>query len=324
MKKQKTPKKRNHSVSILIVIAVLIIAACTREKAPACQVLQGETDIGNAWLQREVVKVAAGQVLNDEHRYEVMLEYIDRAGAEGADLIALPEYIAGTFASPPKESDPVMQIAEAARRNNIYVIVGGWEEFEEGAFEAKKEGAFANTALLFNRSGEVIGKFSKMHEAVGKPPHWWPPLPDQNEWIMKSGEEFPVFQTDFGRIGIMICFDGYFPEPAEILSLHGAEIVVWINSRRGSIEEHLVKADIQRNYIAMVANNVGHGAGTMIAQNHNRLLAHVDSTGNHYISADINLKHLRERRANSRVHHQRKPELYGSVAERFDTWTVYE
>ena len=239
-------------------------------------------------------------------------------------MMVLPEYIAGTFSKPLKETDPVNQIAEAARRNNMYVIVGGWEEFEEGAFEAKKEGAFANTALLFSRSGEVIGRYSKMHEAVGKAPHWWPPLPEQNEWIMKSGEEFPVFQLDFGRVGIMICYDGYFPEPAEILSLHGAEIVAWINARRGSIEEHLVKADIQRNYIAVVATNLGQGAGTMIAQNHNRISAHVDSTGNHYISADINLKQIRERRAHSRVHHQRKPELYGPVTSPHEIWTVYE
>ena len=90
------------------------------------------------YLERDIVKIAAGQVNQDENKYEVMLAYIDSAGAEGADLIVLPEYIAGVFSIPLKESDPISQIAKAAQKNNIYVIVGGWEEFEEGAFKAKK------------------------------------------------------------------------------------------------------------------------------------------------------------------------------------------
>ena len=52
------------------------------------------------WLKRDVVKIAAGQVNQDENKYEVMLTYIDSAGAEGADLIVLPEYIAGVFSIP--------------------------------------------------------------------------------------------------------------------------------------------------------------------------------------------------------------------------------
>ncbi len=276
------------------------------------------------WLKKDKVKIAAGQVNRGENAYPVMLEYIDRAGAEGCDMIVLPEYIAGTFSSPVKETDPVYQIVEAARKNNIYVIVGGWEEFEPGAMEAKKEGAFANTALLIDREGKVVGKYSKMHEAVGQAPHWWPPIEDQSEWIMKSGDAFPVFELDFGRIGIMICYDGYFPEPAHILSLHGAEIVAWINARQGSVEKHLVQSDIQRNYIAMVCTNLGQGAGTMIASSSHQIQAYVDSTGNHYISGEIDLKDLRIRRANSRVHHQRKPELYGSITQSHDIWKVYD
>jgi predicted amidohydrolase len=141
---------------------------------------------------------------------------------------------------------------------------------------------------------------------------------------MKAGEDFPVFELDFGRVGIMICYDGYFPEPAHILSLHGAELVAWINSRKGSVEKHLVGSDIQRNYIAMVCTNVGHGAGTCIATNSRNIEPYVDSTGNHYISGEIDLKGLRTRRASSRVHHQRRPELYGSITRDHNTWKVYE
>jgi predicted amidohydrolase len=314
------------AVSLLIVIFFM---GCThnqpsQEMSSSKEIsLSKEISKNQEWLKRDVVKIAAGQVNQDENKYEVMLAYIDSAGAEGADLIVLPEYIAGVFSIPLKESDPISQIAKAAQKNNIYVIVGGWEEFEEGAFKSKKKGGFSNTALLFDRRGEIAGKYSKMHPAVGKAPHWWPPLPDQSEWIMKAGEDFPVFELDFGCVGIMICYDGYFPEPAEILSLHGAEIVAWINARGGSIEKHLVQSDIQRNYIAMVATNLGHGAGTLIAQNHHQIETYVEDTGNHYISHDINMKKLRERRAHSRVHHQRRPDLYESITKEHAIWEAY-
>jgi predicted amidohydrolase len=316
---------------LILILGCFALLSCTQrteQGSPAPLTEPGEHIVqttGDAhWLQREKVKVAAGQVINDENAYAVMLAYIDSAGAEGCDMIVLPEYIAGTFSDPIQEKDAVYRIAEAARRNRIYVIVGGWEEFEPGAMEAKKKGAFANTALLFDRNGEVVGKYSKMHAAVGRAPHWWPPLPDQSEWLMKAGEDFPVFELDFGRVGIMICYDGYFPEPAHILSLHGAEMVAWINSRKGAVEKHLVASDIQRNYIAMVCTNVGHGAGTCIANNSRHIQPYVDSTGNHLISGEIDLKGLRTRRASSRVHHQRRPELYGSITRRHNTWKVYE
>ena len=202
--------------TVTALLSCLILLSCTRtaEKAgPGSLTEPGEHIIETTgdmhWLQREKVKVAAGQVVNDENAYAVMLEYIDRAGAEGCDMIVLPEYIAGIFSDPIRETDKVYRIAQAARKNQIYVIVGGWEEFEPGAVAAKKEGAFANTAILFDRKGEVVGKYSKMHAAVGRGPHWWPPLPDQSEWLMKAGEGFPVFELDFGRGGT-----GPYPVPA--------------------------------------------------------------------------------------------------------------
>jgi len=93
------------------------------------------------------VKVAAGQIDLTPDRYEVLLRYIDRAGTDGADLMVLPEYILDVFPREnPTNSAFVARVAAAAKRNSINVIVGGWEEFEPGAFAAKKERMFANTA----------------------------------------------------------------------------------------------------------------------------------------------------------------------------------
>jgi len=55
-----------------------------------------------------------------------------------------------------------------------------------------------------------------------------------------------------------------------------------------------------------------------------KVLRSVNDTGNHYISSEINLHALRLRRKNSRVHHQRRPEIYGPIVQEHQTWKVYD
>ena len=290
-----------------------------------CCPSQIPTQSASPSTMKDVVKIAAGQVDLVPEKHDIVIEYIDRAGADGADLIVLPEYILDEFTLPYAPDSNAARVAEAAKRNNIYVIVGGWEEFEKGAVRALKKRQFANTALLFGRDGSIIGKYRKVHGAVGQPPYFWPAKPKGDlEWLMQEGNEFPVFDLDFGKIGIMICYDGYFPETANILSLNGAEIVAWINGRQGSVEDFMVRTMTYRNYIAMVATNLGPGQGTMIATFPERILAQVPSIGSHYIVSEINMKDLRIARANSRVHHQKKPQVYTAITETNKTWEIYE
>jgi len=179
--------------------------------------------------------------------------------------------------------------------------------------------------LIFGRDGKIVGRFNKVHAAIGHySPHNWPPKGDEDEWLMKWGDEFPVFKLDFATVGIMTCYDGWFPESAEILSLKGAEIVCWINGRAGPVGEFLVQTDMFRNFCAMIATNLGPGSGTTIGTWPTQILAKVAETGNHYISAEIDINTLRWRRKNSRVFHQRRPEIYGEIVKQLKPWEVYE
>jgi len=294
-------------------------AASENEIAPVSE----NTEVPGHWSEWSKVKIAAGQIYNNSDSLDKMVEFIDQAGADGAELIALPEYILGPFKIPFDDTDPIAKIAEAARRNRIYVAVGGWEEFETGAYAARKKEAYANTVVLFDRQGNIIGKYNKTHRAIGDNPHCWPPKGDELEWLMKAGQGYPTFQLDFARIGIMTCYDGYFSESSSSLSLNGAEIILWINGRPGPIEPFVVQADMYRSYCAMVTTNQGTGSGTMIGTWPNAVLAHITEKGNHYISTEIDLKDLRWRRANSRVFHQRRPKIYGEIVKQHKPWEVY-
>lgn len=248
-----------------------------------------------------------------------LIANIDKAGNEKAELIVLPEYVIGPETLKPL-SPNLQLISQAAIRNNIYVVVGVWQDLKPGGFARKEKDAFSNTAVIFGRDGKIVGTYSKTHRATGTPPYFWPPKEDELEHLMKAGDGYPTFQLDFAKVGIMICYDGYFPESAQCLSLNGAEIIIWINSREGVIEDFLLKADMYRCMVDMVATNNGAGAGATIAAFPTKFVARCEQTGDHYISGLVDLHQLRLCRANNRMYHQRRPSLYKAIGETHKSW----
>lgn len=275
------------------------------------------------------VKVAAVQMLGydktDVSRpgfdpSDSVVRYIERAAKEGTQLVVFPEYLLGRISVPGPQTE---RIGKAAAAGRIYVIVGCWEVFQDGSF--------ANSALLFDRSGKIIGKYNKVHAAVdhfeGEPPWSKPPngkdaewfIKNDPEWKMKRGHDFPVFDLDFGRIGILTCYDGWFPETFRILSLKGAEILVWINGRRGTVEDFIVKSAMFQDEVALIATNQAYGSGTMIGQWPAQILGQCPEPKESYITAKINLEQVRKARKNSRNIQQRRPEIYGEIARPLGT-----
>jgi predicted amidohydrolase len=140
-------------------------------------------------------------------------EQIDAAGKLGLDIVCLGETITrvGTDASLQDVAEPIPGpatevLAEAAKRNKMWVVAGLTERVGDVVY---------NTAVLLDRQGRVAGKYRKTH------------LP-REEWKegVRPGREYPVFDTDFGRVAIQICYDWFFPEPAAIFALKGAEIIL--------------------------------------------------------------------------------------------------
>ena len=277
-------------------------------------------------VNRDLVKVAAVQIDGYDkgelrrggyHPEDSYVPYINRAGKDGAQLVVFPEYVLGRISVPGPET---AKISAAAKGNSIYVAIGCWEVFANDTF--------ANSILIFDRGGEIVGKYRKTHPAIdhfdGGPPWAKPPkgktrewmLQNDPEWIMEAGKELPVFEFDFGKVGILTCYDGWFPEPARVLSLKGAELILWMNGRGGSVEDFIVRSIMFQSHVAMIATNQAYGSGTMIGDNAKSstgLLAECPSREESYISATINLKRIRQQRASSRNFQQRRPDLYGPL-----------
>jgi predicted amidohydrolase len=137
---------------------------------------------------------------------------IAEAASEQADIVCLPEAITlvGTpldyiAASEPVPGPTTKYLGNLARKFKMYIVAGILEREGDVVY---------NTAILMDRDGELAGKYRKLS------------LPrEEIEGGVTPGDELPVFDTDFGRIGMMICWDVTFPETARGLASRGAEII---------------------------------------------------------------------------------------------------
>ncbi len=147
-----------------------------------------------------------------ENNLKLWSEQVDAAGKLGLDIVCLGETICavGTSAALEDLAVPIpgpfsRKIGEAANRNNIWVVAGLTELDGDVVY---------NTAVLMDRQGRLAGKYRKVH------------LP-REEWRkgVRPGYRYPVFETEFGKIAIQICYDWFFPESTAIFALGGAEMV---------------------------------------------------------------------------------------------------
>lgn len=148
--------------------------------------------------------------LQNNASIETACGLVAQEGAKGADLIVLPE----TWRGDPKpldtaEGPALPRMAELAKQYHCYIVCPLYR---------MREGKRLNTAFLLDRSGQCVGEYNKVF------PYWSELDLDPPASV---GEAAPVFDTDFGKLGIAICFDANFPEVWQALADSGAELVVW-------------------------------------------------------------------------------------------------
>jgi predicted amidohydrolase len=146
---------------------------------------------------------------------ESVRQFLDVAGraVAKADVILLPEAVTQFAtgksyfeAAEPLPGPATEKLGQLARDKNAYVVAGVIER--EGA-------AIYNTAVLIDRRGTLVGKYRKVHLPRG-----------EVEGGLTPGNDYPVFQTDFGVVGLMVCYDVFFADPARALTLAGSDLLL--------------------------------------------------------------------------------------------------
>ncbi len=209
---------------------------------------------------------------NPQTNRDAAFSAVRSAAAKGARIICLQELycsqyfcqvedarlfdLAETIPGPSTE-----QAAALARELGVVLIVP--------IFEKRAAGLYHNTAVVIDASGDLLGTYRKMH------------IPDDPQYYEKfyftPGDiGYQTFDTRFARIGVLICWDQWYPEAARLTALKGAEIIFfpsaigWLPSERATLGpvQHDAWRTIQRShaiangvYVAVV-NRVGHEGAT--------------------------------------------------------------
>lgn len=208
-----------------------------------------------------------------EENIRLYADQIDRLAPARPDLVLLPEF-ANTVSLPQRRGEELREAAEEvpgpfcamlaqkARQSRCYVASGLLEREGDLLF---------NCAVLLDRQGRLVGKQRKIHP-------YWPEEP----LGVAPGETFEVFETDFGVVGMMICYDSWWPEAARLLALKGAEVILFPNA---GYEEKILPARAIDNNVYVVASTLYSPAA--IVNTRGELLA--QSTVNNVLLAEIDL-----------------------------------
>lgn len=198
------------------------------------------------------VKVAAIRLRpKGEDPVERFVELSRRSVEVGTDIILLPEGITvvGTAKKYAEVSEAVPgptteRLGALAREKKAWVVAGIYE---------RDGGTVYNTAVLIDRQGRYAGKYRKVY------------IPrEEMEAGITPGDEYPVYATDFGKVGMMICYDVFFADPARGLATNGAELIlmpIWGGketlARARAEENHVFLATSGYDFPAMVYDPVG-------------------------------------------------------------------
>lgn len=269
------------------------------------------------------ITIALGQIScrvgDKEHNIQTMKRKIGQAKRRKAGLIAFPElalsgYVvrdrAYELAEPIPNGPSVRQIEEFARKEDMHIIFGMIERSQ------KASAVLHNTAVLIGPKG-YIGKYQKMY----LPTH----SVFEEKRYFRLGYQTPVFETGLGKLGMIICYDVYFPEITRLLSLKGAKLIICISAspsvRRGFFETLTAARAIENTVFLAFVNLAGiedglqFWGGSRVIASSGSLISRAKYDVDDLITAKINYSDLNRVQAWVPTLRDLRPEIFDSLRE---------
>ncbi len=163
---------------------------------------------------------------NHQEMVDLILNEMEFIARYNPDIICLPETF--PYSNNRSKSPPIHEIAESSQGGGP--IIKRFSDFAQKhscyiicPLHTKDEGKYYNSAVLIDRKGNIVGEYRKIHPTTG----------EIENGITPGPSDPPVFETDFGIIGIQICFDIKWQEAWKKLGQKNAEIVFWPSAFSG-------------------------------------------------------------------------------------------
>ena len=248
---------------------------------------------------------------NVEQASEQVQRVIDQ---EQPDLVVLPEAFTDYFPldapgkGEPLKGDTTREMMRLAAGGSCLVLFGLLRREEDGLH---------NTAILVN--GErVLETYDKSHL-------WYrPPYPEQHEYgALVRGDRLGLFDTELGRLGVMICHDGAYPELPRALAMEGADLICWLMNNGNHIDWASVYAKLSVLPV-IVVNTVTPDqelGGTAILDGDGKVLTESSLEEPAEVTAELDLEKWRALRTSGEgiqgLYRARRPELYRALTRQY-------
>jgi predicted amidohydrolase len=194
---------------------------------------------------KSVTKVAAVQMhVTGEVGDDAVFDMIDHAAKLGIQVLVLPEYAFSGQWLPNAEEAAALADRKTALLMRTGIIAANYGcLIAVPTVERAAEGLFVTTFLM-GPDGREIGRYRKTHLTA-----------EERKWAV-AGHDYPVFETPFGRIGVMSGYDAVFPETSRCLAISAADIILWPASLREPFERELLAVPrAEDNRVAVVLAN---------------------------------------------------------------------
>lgn len=243
------------------------------------------------------------------------LDYIAKAKQSGADFVIFPEIFMAL--TPPSSKQRPIDVAEpidgpfvtalanAAKANSIYVVGGVYETIPDDPKHVY------NTAVLLSPEGKRLKNYHKTHlfDAFAF---------KESDTTLPANNPYPVIETEFGNIGLLLCYELRFPEISRKLALQGADILIlpaaWAAGllKEGHWETLIRARAIENTVYVCACGQTGNdfSGRSMVVDPMGVVIASAGETETLFI-ADIDLNRVREVREKLPSLANRRPELYG-------------
>ncbi len=252
--------------------------------------------------------------------FERHLPFIEEAAAKGVQILCFQEIFNGPYFCPSQDAR-WYDAAESVPGPTTDALVPYAKKYEMvmviPVYEREQAGVYYNTAAVIDADGTYLGKYRKNH--IPHTSGFW------EKYFFKPGNlGYPVFATEYAKVGVYICYDRHFPEGARLLGLNGAEVVFNPSATVKGLSQYLWKLEqpahaVANGYFLGCINRVGTEAPWNIGEFYGtsyfvdprgNFLAEASEDRDELVVADLDFDMIEEVRRVWQFYRDRRPETY--------------
>ncbi len=251
-----------------------------------------------------VILQTDSQNANLKENLEKILSRIRRTSDLLSNFIVLPEFKLDESFAKKKDLHLIAETIPGPITDLFSNITRKYDNYIVGTLLENDDARYYKTAFLVGPDG-FVGKYRKMH--VGE---------DERSYLQPGNLGFPIFPTPIGNLGMMVGYDGFFPEVARIINLQGADVIAWPAAWKSEYYPSILcpARSVENRIFIVAATSVGEGlvGQSMITDPSGTVLAKGGKDTEQFVRGKLDLYHSRNKKlfVNASVVADREPENY--------------